>query len=93
MTVYHKPYAESLPVTCPGCDTNECFITTNDINSTATATVHNGQLMLRSYNWDDYGTICCGDTDQQSCYQICPLYTGYYIAIGIHIQTPVAITI
>ena len=78
-TMYHKSYSESLSLNCPtGCDANECSITINGEDAMATATVHNGQIVLRSHEWSNYGTVCCRDGDLQFCYQICPQYTGIY---------------
>ena len=72
-----KSYYDTLSLDCPGCNTNECLVSINGMNATATATVQNGQLVLGSRNWDNYGTVCCGDMpDQQDCYQVCPLPTG-----------------
>lgn len=78
--VYHrKPYDRNLSLACPGCSTNECYITNNGINVTDGdgVTVQNGQLTLRSHDWGNYGNVCCGHIGQrQSCYQVCPLLTG-----------------
>ena len=73
----YKPYNENLSLDCPGCHADECPVSINGIDATATATVQSDQLVLGSHNWSNYGTVCCGNMlDQQDCYKVCPLRTG-----------------
>ena len=73
----YKSYNESLSLDCPGCHTNECPVSINGIDATATATVQSDQLVLGSRDWGNYGTVCCGNMpDQQDCYEVCPPRTG-----------------
>ena len=75
-----KWYNQTLPLNCPGCDSNECHITINDVNTTVAAapgySIQNGQLIVPSHNWDIYGISCCGELNQRSCYTICLQYRG-----------------
>ena len=81
-----KSYHESIQLDCPNCDSNECPISINGVNTTTMAgsakyTIQNNQLILPPDDWDSYGRICCGTTGQQSCYTVCPQPTGkYYIS-------------
>ena len=76
-TLRHKAYDQNLLLACPGCANNQCSITINGYNHTTNATLHNDQLELQPRDWSNYGIICCGlDSDQQSCYQVCPQLNG-----------------
>ena len=78
MMLEYKSYNETLSLDCPGCHT-DCPVSINGRDATATATVQSDQLVLRSRDWGNYGTVCCGDmSDRQDCYKVCPLHTGNY---------------
>jgi len=71
-----KAYNESITLPCPGCDVYyvECPAIINGIGTSLPAT--NGSIVLPPHNWDVFGDVCCGTTNQPTCYTVCLQHDG-----------------
>ena len=83
----HKLYDKSIGLKCPGCDSDQCPISINGVNTTIAAapgySIQNGQLIVPSHDWDVYGTYRCEGLDKQLFYTICPTGKVHYIANSV----------